>query len=82
MAGPFRLAPNEEYYQIPTWGLGKETLVIVDCEVEGFVEMTAGYYSSEMACVQAIRNEFRRDFGGVLLAVRNLTLADITVITK
>jgi hypothetical protein len=82
MAGPFRLAPNEVQSQIPTWALGKETLVIVDCAVDGFFEMRAGGSPPEMTSVKTNRNEFRRNFGGVLLAVKNLTNADITVTTE
>lgn len=81
MAGPFRLAPNEVQSQIPTWALGKETVVNVDCAVDGLFEMTAGGSPSETTSVKAGSNEFSRNFGGVLLAVKNLTNGDITVTT-
>lgn len=82
MAGPFRLAPQEVQGGIPTWALGRQTKVIVDCEAEGNFEMTAGGSPTEVNKLVLGRNQFERSFGGVLLAVKNLTTRDITVTTE
>ncbi|MEA5497715.1 hypothetical protein VB834_03370 [Limnoraphis robusta Tam1] len=82
MAGPFRLAPEEVQDGIPTWGGGRQTKVIVDAQADGNFEMTAGGSGTEVNVLRPGRNEFQRSFGGVLLAVKNLTLEDITVRTQ
>jgi hypothetical protein len=55
MAGPFRLAPDEVQGGIPTWAFGKETKVIVDCNVDGNFEMRAGGSPSETTSVRTGR---------------------------
>lgn len=82
MAGPFRLAPQEVQGQIPTFAFGRQTKVVVDALVEGNFEMTAGGSATEVNALRVGRNEFERAFGGVLLAVKNLTTRDITVTTE
>lgn len=83
MAGPYRLAPQEVQGNIPTWGAGKQTKVHVDTTVDGGnFEMTAGGSASEVNELQLGRNTFERSFGGVYLAVKNLTQRDITVTTE
>jgi len=81
-AGPFRLAPQETKYGIPTWGWGRHTKVVVHCEADGRFEMTAGGSATEVNYCRQGRNEYERNFGGVHLAVKNLTPEDITVYTE
>ncbi|MCU0535556.1 MAG: hypothetical protein MUD14_16825 [Hydrococcus sp. Prado102] len=81
MAGPFRLAPQEVQYNIPTWHWPHNTTVIVDAAVNGSVEMKAGGSPPETTSINPGNNQFSRSFGGVLLAVKNLSPADITVST-
>ena len=82
MAGPFRVAPQEIKSGIPTWHGGRQTKVIVDCQADGNCDMTAGGSSTEVNVLRVGRNEFQRSFGGVQLAIKNLTLEDITVTTE
>lgn len=82
MAGPFRVAPQEVQAHIPTWAFGRQTKVIVDCRADGNFEMTAGGSATEVNALRVGRNQFERSFGGVELAVKNLTLEDITVTTE
>jgi hypothetical protein len=82
MAGPYKLAPNAIQYEIPTMGFGDITVVEVDANVAGVVEMTAGASPSERDTVVRGRNSFNRNFGGVLLAIKNLTPGEITVTTR
>jgi hypothetical protein len=82
MAGPYRLAPQQVLGHIPTWAFGRQTKVIVDCQADGDFEMTAGGSATEVNVLRVGRNEFARSFGGVELAVKNLTLEDITVTTE
>jgi hypothetical protein len=82
MAGPFHLSPNEVQLGIPTWAFGRTTLVTVDSQGDGFFEMRAGGSPAETTSITAGQNHFNRDFGGVLLAVKNLTNADIVVHTE
>ncbi|GEM_PF-1795058 len=82
MAGPYHLSPNEVQFDIPTWGFGKTTTVHADCAVAGFIEMRAGGSPAESTSVNAGQNHFTRDFGGVLLAVKNLTNGAMTVTTE
>lgn len=81
-AGPYRLAPQETTYGIPTWAFGRYTKVVVHCNIDGRVEMTAGASSSEINYCHIGRNEYERNFGGFPLAIKNLTSADITVYTE
>lgn len=81
-AGPFRIAPQEVQPSIPTWGFGRHTKVIVHCRADGNFEMTAGGAPTEVNYCRQGRNEFERNFGGVYLAIKNLTVEDITVYTE
>jgi hypothetical protein len=81
MAGPYRLGPTQEQDGIPTWAWPRNTVVSVDCTAGGFIEMTAGGSPGETDSVNPGHNEFSRGFGGVLLAVKNLTSDYITVTT-
>lgn len=81
-AGPFRLAPHETKYGIPTWAFGRHTKIVVHCEADGRFEMTAGGSSTEINYCRLGRNEYERNFGGVYLAIKNLTERDITVFTE
>jgi hypothetical protein len=82
MAGPYKIAPNAVAYEIPTWGFGRDTVVEVDATARGFVEMTAGGSPPESTSVAIGPNSFNRNFGGVFLAVKNLTPGEITVTTR
>lgn len=81
MAGPFRLAPEEVQGGIPT-NLFTSTVVAVECSSAGLFEMTAGGSATEVSQVRQGRTEFGRQFGGVLLAVKNRTPGDMTVTTQ
>lgn len=81
-AGPYRLAPQETTYGIPTWGFGRHTKIIVHCKADGRFEMTAGGAATEVNTCRPGRNEYERNFGGVHLAIKNMTSEDITVYTE
>lgn len=81
-AGPYRLAPQEVEYGIPTWGFGRHTKVIVHCKADGRFEMTCGGAATEVNYCRQGRNEYERNFGGGYLAIKNLTPEDITVYTE
>ncbi|MFZ4662933.1 MAG: hypothetical protein ACOYNY_38355 [Caldilineaceae bacterium] len=82
MAGPYNLSPNQVQLEIPTWGFGRSTTVHADCSADGFIEMRAGGSPAESTSVKAGSNHFTRDFGGVLLAVKNLTNGSMRVKTE
>jgi hypothetical protein len=81
-AGPFRIAPQETKYGIPTWGAGRHTKIIVHCKADGRFDMTAGGSATEVNTCRPGRNEYERNFGGVYLAIKNMTAEDITVYTE
>ena len=81
MAGPFTLSPNQIQFQIPT-NLFTSTKVIVTSPANGAIEMTAGGSASESSAFHAGVTEFSRNFGGVLLAVKNQGSQTIQVETK
>ena len=82
MAGPYKLSPNQVQSNIPTWALGRTTTVHANCTADGYLEMRAGGSPAESTSVHVGQNHFTRDFGGVHLAVKNLTNAEMTVTTE
>lgn len=81
-AGPYTIGPHEVRGNIPTWCCGRHTKVVVNCEADGRFEFTAGGAPTEINYCRAGRNEYERNFGGVWLSIKNLTVDNIKVYTE
>ena len=73
MAGPYYLDPGQSQGNIPTWGFGGNTKVIVYNKSPwvGKISMTAGGSPTEYDDIEPGEVTLERNFGGVLLTVKN-----------
>jgi hypothetical protein len=84
MAGPYELDPGQTQYGILTHPVWQNTRVIVtnNSNKAGKISMTAGASATEHDDVHPGVTNFDRNFGGVLLAVKNEGDVHLTVSTQ
>ena len=58
---------------IPSWPLGRATIVTVDSAVGGILRIIAGGSPEELTTISAGRTKLSRQFGGVPFLVDNRT---------